>query len=264
MGEFEGQQYFSMDYVEGKNLAQSVAESPMRGMKAARLVQLMAEAIQYAHQRGILHRDLKPQNVLLDEREQPRITDFGLAKRLTPDSPLTNSHPSLTHSGAVMGSPGYMASEQATGRQDQIGPPTDVYGLGAILYHLLTGRAPFSGATAVEKMVKVVEAEPISPGQYCPGVSADLETVCLKCLEKRPERRYVTGRALAEDLKRFLNPEPVLARPAGLWFAYPSCWLGLIFVWQVMRDHQSIVFGLGAGNESEPLNDPSVKGKGFR
>ncbi len=208
VGEHDGRQYFSMDYVEGKNLAQRAAEGLMPAMEAAKLVKLMAEAIQYAHQRGILHRDLKPQNVLLDGRDQPRITDFGLARRIEREE-------GLTVTGAVMGSPGYMAPEQAAGRQEQIGPATDVYGLGAILYHLLTGRAPFSGSTAIETLMMVVEEEPTAPGKHCPGIPADLETICLQCLEKRSERRYHTARELAEELNRFMNQEPILARPAS-------------------------------------------------
>ncbi len=237
IGEHEGQHYFSMDYVEGKNLAQTVAEAPMSAIEAARLVNLMAETIQYAHQRGILHRDLKPQNVLLDQRGQPRITDFGLAKRVAEDR-------GETRSGAVMGSPGYMAPEQAAGRLDLIGPATDVYGLGAILYHLLTGQAPFSGSTGMQTMVKLLEEDAVSPRKHRPGVPSDLETVCLKCLEKRPERRYSTAKALADDLTRFLNHEPILARPASRarrgW-----CWLQR-HPWAISGAASLLIIGLVA------------------
>lgn len=208
IGEHEGLHYFSMDYVAGKNLAQAVRPGPMPAVQAARLVKLMAEAIQYAHQRGILHRDLKPQNVLLDEREQPRITDFGLARKIEREG-------SLTVTGAVMGSPGYMAPEQAAGRQDQIGACSDIYGLGAILYHLITGKPPFAGATSAETILKVMEADPVAPRRLNPSTPGDLETICLKCLEKRPERRYSTARQLAEDLGRYLDQEPILARRAS-------------------------------------------------
>ncbi len=208
VGEHEHRHYFSMDYVEGQNLAALVRERPLPPARAAELVKTIAEAIQYAHQRGILHRDLKPQNVLMDERDRPRVTDFGLAKRTGEDS-------GLTHTGAVMGSPSYMPPEQATGRHDQVGPPSDVYSLGAILYQLLTGKAPFLGETPLSTLQKVVGEDPTPPTKHVPGTPEDLETICLKCLEKKPEHRYPTARALAEELERFLNHEPILARPAG-------------------------------------------------
>ena len=210
VGEHEGRHYFSMDYVEGKNLADHCAGKPLSANQVAGLVKTIAEAVQYAHQRGILHRDLKPQNVLLDERGQPRITDFGLAKNIEQEG-------SLTVTGAVLGSPNYMAPEQAAGKQGEVGPASDVYALGAILYHLLTGRAPFVGETPVATMMKVIAEDPAPPRKQNPSLPADLETVCLKCLEKRPEKRYATARALMEDLQRFLNGEPVLAKPASPW-----------------------------------------------
>ncbi len=210
IGDHEGQHYFSMDYVEGKDLAQLVSGGPLSTALAARYVKTIAEAIAYAHQRGTLHRDLKPHNVLIDQHDQPRITDFGLAK-------LTKHDSSLTLEGAVMGSPSYMPPEQATGRHDQVGPHSDVYSLGAILYELLTGQPPFKAETPLATLHKVVEEEATPPSKINPRVSADLETICLKCLEKSPERRYATARALAEDLERFLNDEPVLARPASVW-----------------------------------------------
>jgi hypothetical protein len=168
----------------------------------------IAEAIHFAHQRGTLHRDLKPQNVLIDAADRPRITDFGLAKQ-------TQRESSLTQTGVVMGSPSYMPPEQATGRHDQVGPHSDVYSLGAILYELLTGQPPFHAESAMATMMKVVEQEPDSPRKLNPHVPADLETICLKCLEKRPERRYASARALAEELDRFLKHEPIQARPAS-------------------------------------------------
>src|SRR4051812_43464453 len=210
VGEHEDRHYFSMDYVEGQNLAALVRERPLPPARAAELVKTIAEAIQYAHQRGILHRDLKPQNVLMEEDDRPRVTDFGLAKRTGEDS-------GLTHTGAVMGSPSYMPPEQATGRHDQVGPHSDVYSLGAILYQLLTGQAPFVGETALATLRKVVEEDPAPPSKHNPLTPPDLETICLKCLEKKPERRYHTARALAEELERFLNHEPILARPASEW-----------------------------------------------
>lgn len=210
IGEHEERHYFSMDYVEGQNLAALVREGPLPPAKAAEWVKTIAEAIQYAHQRGILHRDLKPQNVLIDERGRPRVTDFGLAKSTGEDS-------GLTQTGAVMGSPSYMPPEQATGRHDQVGPHSDVYSLGAILYQLLTGQAPFVGETPLGTLRKVVEEDPVPPSKHNPLAPPDLETICLKCLEKKPERRYSTARALADELGRFLNHEPILARPASEW-----------------------------------------------
>lgn len=217
VGKHEDHHYFSMDYVEGQNLATLVRERPLPPARAAELVKTIAEAIQYAHQRGILHRDLKPQNVLMDEHDRPRVTDFGLAKRTGEDS-------GLTQSGAVMGSPSYMPPEQATGRHDQVGPHSDVYSLGAILYQLLTGKAPFVGETPLATLRKVVEEDPVPPSKYNPLTPPDLETICLKCLEKKPESRYATARALAEELGRFLNHEPIFARPASEWRKF-SAWL---------------------------------------
>ncbi len=224
VGEQEGQHYFSMDYVAGKNLAEVVREGPLPARKAALYVQTIAEAIHYAHQRGTLHRDLKPQNVLIDAADQPRITDFGLAKRFGVPPlggsdariPAEAGTPSeLTRSGAVLGSPAYMPPEQAAGRHAQVGPPTDVYSIGAILYELLTGRAPFRGETLMATLAKVMDEPPVPPAKLNPRVPRDLETICLKCLEKGPERRYHSARELAEELGRFLNHEPILAKPAS-------------------------------------------------
>jgi serine/threonine protein kinase len=208
VGIHEGQHYFSMDFVDGRNLAAVIRGGTITARRAAELIKTMADAIQYAHQRGILHRDLKPQNVLIDERGEPRITDFGLAKQTTRDS-------GLTQTGAVMGSPSYMPPEQATGRQDQIAPQSDVYSLGAILYEILTGRPPFNGETALATLRQVVENPPAPPSKLNGEVPRDLETICLKCLEKQPERRYASARALGEDLGRFLNREPIVARPVS-------------------------------------------------
>jgi WD40 repeat protein/predicted Ser/Thr protein kinase len=206
VGEQDGQQYFSMDYIEGKNLAEIVRENPLVPKHAAAYLKIIAEAIQCAHQQGILHRDLKPSNVLIDRFDQPRITDFGLAKQL-------ESGCEFTRTGQVLGSPNFMPPEQAAGRHAEVGPRSDLYSLGAMLYHLLTGRPPFQGATVQEVLLQVKGAEPIGPRRLNPGVPVDLETICLKCLEKEPTRRYTTAQELAEELGRFLRHEPIRARP---------------------------------------------------
>ncbi len=206
--EHEGRHYFSMDFVEGTNLSELVREGPLPAGKAATLVKTIAEAIHYAHQRGTLHRDLKPQNILIDATGQPRITDFGLAK-------LTKADSGVTQTGAVMGSPSYMPPEQASGRPDQVGPASDVYSIGAILYELLTGRPPFRGESPLATLQQVLNEEAIQPSKLNPNAPPDLDAICLKCLEKRPERRYSSASDLAEDLTRFLNHEPIQARSAS-------------------------------------------------
>lgn len=209
VGEHEGRHYFSMDYVEGKNLGALLKEQgPLPATRAAELAKTLAEAVHYAHQRGTLHRDLKPQNILMDPEGRPRITDFGLAKRL-------HAADTLTATGAVMGSPSYMSPEQAQGRNDLVGPASDVYSLGAVLYEILTGRPPFLGDSPMATMNKVMNEEPPRLRSSRSTTPTDLETICLKCLEKDPSRRYPTARALAEDLARFLAGDPVQARPAS-------------------------------------------------
>jgi tRNA A-37 threonylcarbamoyl transferase component Bud32 len=208
VGQHDGQHYFSMDYVAGRDLGDLVKDGPLPARRAAGYLKTIAEAIHFAHQRGTLHRDLKPQNVLIDAADQPRITDFGLAKIMKGDSRLTQS-------GVIMGSPSYMPPEQAAGRPGDIGPASDVYSLGAMLYELLTGRPPFSGATPLDTVMKVLEAEPVAPRRLHADIPIDLETICLKCLEKAPSARYPTARALAEELDRFLKGEPIQARPAS-------------------------------------------------
>ncbi len=208
----EGQPFFVMDFIEGQNLARLSAECEVRNAewlrRAVRYAKVVAEAIHYAHERGILHRDLKPSNVLIDPFDQPRVTDFGLAKRLHHDSELTLS-------GQVLGSPNYMPPEQAAAKRGLVGRRSDIYSLGAILYHLLTGRPPFVGETLTNTLQDVVNQEPVSPRLLNPSVPRDLETLCLKCLEKEPARRYQTAEALAADLDRFLRAEPIRARPVG-------------------------------------------------
>ncbi len=216
VGEHAGQPFFTMKLLEGGNLARRVATgsqpsesgAPDRSpAEAARLMVAVARAIHYAHQRGVLHRDLKPSNVLLDADGRPHVADFGLAKWLTADA-------SLTETGALVGTPGYMAPEQ-TASGTEVTTATDVYGLGTILYALLTGRAPFRGDTPLEVVTQVRERDPEAPARLCPAVDRDLETVCLKCLRKEPGQRYGSAEALAEDLERWLRGEPVAARRAG-------------------------------------------------
>ena len=208
VGEHDGRHYFTMDYVEGKNLAQILGGKPMPAQRAAGYVKTIAEAIHFAHQRGTLHRDLKPQNIMIDTLDHVRITDFGLARQVQGDS-------SLTRTGAIMGSPSYMPPEQAKGRQDLVGPHSDVYAIGAILYELLTGRPPFMSTTPMATLMQAATQDPVPPRSLNSVIPVDLETVCLKCLEKSPEQRYASARALAEELDRFLKNEPVLARPAS-------------------------------------------------
>jgi tetratricopeptide (TPR) repeat protein len=206
VGIFDGQHFLVMDFVDGPNLAALVRDQPLPDKRAAAYVKKIAEAIHAAHERDVLHRDLKPSNVLVDAADQPRVTDFGLARHLDGAS-------SLTLSGQVLGSPSYMPPEQAAALRDKVSRRSDVYGLGAILYHLLTGRPPFQGATIGETVHQVLNNVPIAPRVVNSDVARDLETICLKCLEKEPEQRYETAAELAEELERFLRDEPIEAVP---------------------------------------------------
>jgi serine/threonine protein kinase/WD40 repeat protein len=219
----EGQHFFTMDFVNGPTLAALAQGKPLAAQRAARYVQAIAEAIHYAHGRGILHRDLKPSNVLIDEVDQPRVTDFGLAKRfVVPPSGGLGSEPAeagttndLTLTGQVLGTPNYLPPEQAGGRRQRVSRASDVYALGAMLYFLLTGRPPFVGETLETTLAQVLHQEPVSLRLLNGSVPRDLETICLKCLEKEPSGRYATAQLLADDLGRFLRCEPIVARPVG-------------------------------------------------
>jgi eukaryotic-like serine/threonine-protein kinase len=208
VGQHAGQHYFSMGFVEGQSLAHRLARGPLPQREAAELVRLVSEAVDYAHQHGVIHRDLKPANILLDPSGHPRVTDFGLAKKFQTDSGLTGS-------GQIMGTPSFMPPEQAGGIRGEVGPAADVYALGATLYALVTGRPPFQAATPTDTVFQVLSDEPVPPRRLNPAVHRDLETICLKCLEKQPGKRYSGAAALGEDLRRYLAGEPVLARPVG-------------------------------------------------
>ncbi len=205
-GEHDGQPYYAMEYVNGRNLSEVSGGQPLAPARAATYLRAITEAVHYAHTRNILHRDLKPSNVLIDQDDRPRITDFGLAKRLHGQSEVTLA-------GQMLGSPNYASPEQSMGEQSAVGVGSDVYSLGALLYHLLTGRPPFMASTIQETLRLVYETEPVSPRVLNPDVPQDLNTICLKCLEKDSGRRYATAQALADELGRFLNGEPIYARP---------------------------------------------------
>lgn len=207
-GQIEGQHFFSMGFVEGQSLAVVLAEGPLPPRRAAELLAQVVDAVAYAHSRGVIHRDLKPSNILIAHDGHPRVSDFGLAKTAAGDS-------GLTRSGDVIGTPGYMPPEQAAGRLADIGPASDVYALGAVLYAMLTVRPPFQAANALDTLSQVLEREPLAPRQLNPAVPRDLETIVLTCLQKDPRRRYATADALAAELRRFLRGEPIHARPVG-------------------------------------------------
>jgi hypothetical protein len=234
VGEVDGMPFFSLEYVGGGTLAERVARNLLPAKETAGLMLTLARAMQYAHEHGIIHRDLKPGNILLSDESRvtgdesrsgssllsrhsslvtsnlvtPKITDFGLAKKIEENS-------ALTRSGTIMGTPSYMPPEQASGQPELVGPLADVYALGAILYDLLTGRPPFKGANILDTLNQVRTQEPLAPSSLQPGVPRDLETICLKCLQKDPAKRYATAGTLAEDLQRYLDGVPILARPIG-------------------------------------------------
>ena len=206
VGSFDGAPYCAFEFMEGGGLARKVNRNPQPAHEAANLVETLARAIHSAHLRGIVHRDLKPDNILLTGDGTAKISDFGLAKRLETES-------GNTQTGSILGTPSYMAPEQAEGKAKEVGPPADIWSLGAILYYLLTGQPPFQGATMFDTLEHVRSRDPIAPSRSRPELSHDLETICLKCLEKDPRNRFASAEALADDLHRFRNNEPIRARP---------------------------------------------------
>src|SRR6476469_651138 len=208
VGERDGQCYFSMKLVEGGQLDEVAKHTPISMRQAAELVAKVARTVHYAHGHGILHRDIKPGNILLDAKGEPHLTDFGLAR-------LVESESTVTRTLEVLGTPSYMAPEQAVGNNAAVSGATDVYGLGAVLYQLLTGQPPFAGGTTYETIKLLLDTEPRAPRLLNPKVDRDLSTICLKCLEKDPKRRYWSALALAEDLELWLKHEPILARHTG-------------------------------------------------
>ena len=209
VGERDGSCYFSMKFVEGGQLDEVVRRTPMSIRQAVELITKVARTVHYAHEHGILHRDIKPGNILLDAKGEPHLTDFGLAR-------LVETESTVTRTLEVLGTPSYMAPEQAVGNNAAISSVTDVYGLGAVLYQLLTGQPPFAGGTTYETIKLLLDTEPRQPRLLNPKIDHDLSTICLKCLEKDPKRRYSSALALAEDLERWLKHEPIQARRTGL------------------------------------------------
>src|SRR5437660_4919619 len=209
VGKRDGQCYFSMKFVEGGQLDEVVRRTPMSIRQAVELIAKVARTVHYAHEHGILHRDIKPGNILLDAKGEPHLTDFGLAR-------LVESESTLTRTLEVLGTPSYMAPEQAVGNNAAVGSVTDIYGLGAVLYQLLTGQPPFAGGTTYETIKLLLDTEPRQPRLLNPKIDRDLSTICLKCLEKDPKRRYASALALAEDLEHWLKHEPIHARRTGI------------------------------------------------
>lgn len=242
VGEVGGQHYFSMGYVDGRSLKSVVSDGPLPPREAAGILKSIAEAVAYAHERSIIHRDLKPANILISKEGTPRVVDFGLAKQLVADSELTAT-------GQVMGTPSYMPPEQAAGRTEEIGTSADVYSLGATLYELITGRPPFQAASTFDVIRAVLDQEPAAPHALNRAVDRDLETICLRCLEKEPRRRYLTVQHLVADLGRYLRGEPIHARPIGV----------VSRGWRWCRRHK-LVSGLLAGLVASALLGVSATG----
>ena len=217
VSECEGCCYFSMKFIEGGQLDEVVKREPIPIRRAVELIAKVARTVHYAHEHGILHRDIKPGNILLDEQGEPHLTDFGLAR-------LVEAESTLTRTLEVMGTPSYMAPEQASGETPKLTKAADIYGLGAVLYELLTGHAPFAGGTSYETIRLVLDTEPRQPRLWNPKITRELSTICLKCLEKDPKRRYSSALALAEDLEHWLKHEPIQAKPSGF-FTHSRKWV---------------------------------------
>jgi hypothetical protein len=217
VGANDGYTYLALDFVDGGSLEDTHKSVPLSAIQAAQTMEKVARAVHFAHQRGIIHRDLKPANILLTADGIPKIADFGLAKRIQWDSELTGA-------GMLVGTPSYMSPEQAQGQFDEIGLLADIYSLGATLYFLLTGRPPFQADSAIQTLKSVVDAEPPTPRQVNPSVDRDLETICLKCLEKQPSRRYASAVDLADDLDRYRQGRAILARPTT-WHEHARRWV---------------------------------------
>jgi serine/threonine protein kinase len=217
VGERDGSCYFSMKFVEGGQLDEVVRREPMSIQRAAELIAKVAQTVHYAHERGILHRDIKPGNILLDQKGEPHLTDFGLAR-------LVEAESTVTRTKEALGTPSYMAPEQAAGENKNLTSSTDVYGLGAVLYQLLTGQPPFAGGTTYETVKLLLETEPRPPRLLNPKIDRELSTICLKCLEKDPQRRYASALALAEDLEHWLKHEPIEAKRSGI-FTHSRKWV---------------------------------------
>jgi serine/threonine protein kinase len=217
VGERDGQCYFSMKFVEGGQLDEVTQGKPIPIPRGAELISKLARTVHYAHEHGILHRDIKPGNILLDENSEPHLTDFGLAR-------LVEAESTVTRTLDVLGTPSYMAPEQAAGETTKLGKTTDVYGLGAVLYQLLTGQPPFAGGTTYETVKLLLDTEPRLPRSLNAKIDRELSTICLKCLDKDPKRRYSSALALAEDLEHWLKHEPIQAKPSGF-FTHSRKWV---------------------------------------
>jgi serine/threonine-protein kinase len=217
IGERDGSCYFSMKFVEGGQLDALVKREPLSPRRAAKLLVKIARTVQFAHEHGILHRDIKPGNILVDKNGEPHLTDFGLARLLEQKS-------TITHSSDVLGTPSYMSPEQATGRAKELTPAADVYALGAVFYHMLTGQPPFAGNTTYETIRMMLDSEPRNPRLLNPKVGRDVSAICLKCLEKDPQRRYPAAAGLAEDLEHWLKHEPIRAKRSGF-FTHTRKWV---------------------------------------
>lgn len=225
VGEFDGRPYFSMKFVRGQTLLQRLNGEPMPPREIATMLAKVARAIEFAHRRGVFHRDIKPSNILIDEQGEPHVTDFGLAKQSDRDA-------SVTRSGAIVGTPAYMAPEQANGARGIVGPHSDVYSLGAVLYHMLTGRPPFQAASPVDTVLLVLEQDPVPPRIVRPLADPDLEMICLQCLQKPTDLRYASAGALADDLEAYLKNEPISARSGRI---------TQVVAWWLRETHHAVV-----------------------